>query len=196
MPDPLSDERMAEIDKVISLGVLAKRGRHIMAACDLRAEVTRLREAVTEDVRLLEEGVQIVKASERLIANYQAEVERLRTKTDWYETRCVNYGTFVSERDATIDRLRVEVQKWQRIRTPTHGTCCTCQACGENYDDCRCDLDDVADRAAVAEAEVERLRKALKEQMLNQEASWREQNEEATRQECCERERHGEENEG
>lgn len=42
-------------------------------------------------------------------------------------------------------RLKLEVAKWKRIRTPGHGPCCTCQACGENYDDCRCDLDDVAD---------------------------------------------------
>lgn len=31
-------------------------------------------------------------------------------------------------------------------RKPTHGPCCTCQACGQHYDDCRCHLDDVADQ--------------------------------------------------
>jgi len=41
--------------------------------------------------------------------------------------------------------LQSQVVKWQRIRTPTHGDCCTCQACGLGYDSCRCDLDDLAD---------------------------------------------------
>jgi len=22
--------------------------------------------------------------------------------------------------------------------TPTHGSCCTCESCGQNYDDCIC----------------------------------------------------------
>ena len=38
-----------------------------------------------------------------------------------------------------------EIQKWKRIRTPTHGSCCTCQACGLDHDSCRCSLDDIAD---------------------------------------------------
>ena len=54
------------------------------------------------------------------------------------------------------DRLRGAVAKWKRIRTPTCGPCCTCQACGLDHDSCRCDLDDVAD-------DVARLRKLLAE---------------------------------
>ena len=29
---------------------------------------------------------------------------------------------------------------------PTHGSCCTCQTCGRNYDDCVCDHNDWIDR--------------------------------------------------
>lgn len=58
-------------------------------------------------------------------------------------------------------RLREEVQKWQRIRTPTHGSCCTCQKCGQFYDDCRCDLDEVVDDLKQAEALAARYKAAL-----------------------------------
>jgi len=30
-----------------------------------------------------------------------------------------------------------------KTRKPTHGTCCTCQNCGEGYDDCICDHNEV-----------------------------------------------------
>jgi len=29
---------------------------------------------------------------------------------------------------------------------PTHGTCCTCQECGRNYDDCVCEHNDILTR--------------------------------------------------
>lgn len=48
-----------------------------------------------------------------------------------------------------ISRLSSELVKWQRIRTPTHGSCCTCQKCGLYYDSCRCDLDEVADENSI-----------------------------------------------
>lgn len=41
--------------------------------------------------------------------------------------------------------MNADLLKWRRIRTPGHGECCTCQACGLDHDECRCDLDDVAD---------------------------------------------------
>lgn len=61
-----------------------------------------------------------------------------------------DYGLWMLHTDCTELETRLadmtkERDKWRRIRTPTHGTCCTCQACGVGYDDCRCDLDDVAD---------------------------------------------------
>ncbi len=34
------------------------------------------------------------------------------------------------------------------LHRPTHGPCCTCQACGKPYDECRCDIDDLADELA------------------------------------------------
>jgi len=46
------------------------------------------------------------------------------------------------------DEAKALAVKWQRIRTPTHGTCCTCQRCGQFYDDCRCNLDEACDEVA------------------------------------------------
>lgn len=51
-----------------------------------------------------------------------------------------------------------EIAKWRRIRTPTHGTCCTCQGCGLDHDSCRCDLDDVCD-------DLDQLKKAYQQLM-------------------------------
>jgi len=55
---------------------------------------------------------------------------------------------------ADRDAAKAEALKWRRIRTPTHGSCCTCQACGQYYDDCRCSLDEVADELTAAQAEI------------------------------------------
>lgn len=52
--------------------------------------------------------------------------------------------TLCEQQKKEIAQLKNDVLKWKRIRTPTHGTCCTCQACGLDHDSCRCDLDDVA----------------------------------------------------
>ena len=63
-------------------------------------------------------------------------------------------------RDAEIQRLSKELADMKRYyRKPTHGPCCTCQRCGQHYDDCRCDLDEAADEIASLKADVERLTK-------------------------------------
>ena len=41
-----------------------------------------------------------------------------------------------------IDRLVVEQVLQQPYRKPTHGSCCTCQTCGQYYDDCLCGISD------------------------------------------------------
>jgi uncharacterized coiled-coil protein SlyX len=56
-----------------------------------------------------------------------------------------------------VRELQDEVQKWQRIRKPTHGPCCTCQRCGQFYDDCRCDLDETVDLLQQAESRIKEL---------------------------------------
>ena len=43
-----------------------------------------------------------------------------------------------------------------------HGSCCTCQACGKDYDDCRCDLDDVAEKLDAARARIVELEESQK----------------------------------
>ncbi len=79
----------------------------------------------------------------------------------------------ISTLEEKAGRLQEEVQKWQRIRTPTHGPCCTCQRCGQHYDDCRCDLDEIVDQLQQAESrlketesERERLSKLLIEERM------------------------------
>ncbi|HSW65450.1 MAG TPA: DNA translocase FtsK [Dissulfurispiraceae bacterium] len=85
-------------------------------------------------------------------------LQGLRTVINPEPTPCPSCATLRAE----VERLRGEVLKWQRIRTPAHGSCCTCQKCGEHYDDCRCDLDEVADELTQARAEIAALRAALK----------------------------------
>lgn len=51
-----------------------------------------------------------------------------------------------------IAELKAENAKLRGWVKPGHGPCCTCQTCGKNYDDCRCDLEDAADRIAELEA--------------------------------------------
>lgn len=71
----------------------------------------------------------------------------------------------VDEREQERDAAKKETVKWQRIRQPTHGNCCTCQRCGVHHDDCRCDLDELCDemeqlkqQLAAAQAEIARLK--------------------------------------
>jgi len=67
----------------------------------------------------------------------------------------------VREQAATIAALQTklteasnEAAKWRRIRNNSHGPCCQCQHCGKDYDDCRCDLDEVADELEQAKAKL------------------------------------------
>lgn len=66
---------------------------------------------------------------------------RIKEAIDRVELLENNWMVALKERD----QARAEAKKWQLIRTPGHGTCCTCQKCGKGYDECRCDLDDVVD---------------------------------------------------
>lgn len=85
------------------------------------------------------------------------------------------YGAEVLHRAAKeIDDLRIrvksaesEAKKWRRIRTPTHGPCCTCQGCGLDYDSCRCDLDDVADQLEEARKEITGLHSEINMYLLD-----------------------------
>jgi hypothetical protein len=62
------------------------------------------------------------------------------------------------------DEAKAEARKWQRIRKPTHGPCCTCQGCGQHYDDCRCDLDVVADELEQAKRQLAKANEQLENQ--------------------------------
>lgn len=67
----------------------------------------------------------------------------------------------VREQAATTTALQAkltealnEAAKWRRIRNNSHGPCCQCQHCGRDYDECRCDLDGVADELEQAKAKL------------------------------------------
>ena len=64
---------------------------------------------------------------------------------------------------AALKEAKAEALKWRRIRTPTHGSCCTCQGCGLDYESCRCNLDEACDRADRSEALLRRCRDTLRE---------------------------------
>lgn len=69
------------------------------------------------------------------------------------------------------EKAEERARKWERIRTPTHGSCCTCQRCGQFYDDCRCDLDEAADECVQLRAAVERLTRERDEALHNLDAA-------------------------
>ena len=45
------------------------------------------------------------------------------------------------EAGSELDALMAQLMG-HPFRKPTHGTCCTCQICGHNYDDCQCGYGD------------------------------------------------------
>ena len=63
------------------------------------------------------------------------------------------YEAVVMERDDLKARLA-------DLHRPTHGPCCTCQACGKPYDECRCDIDDLADELAALRVRVTKVKEA------------------------------------
>lgn len=96
--------------------------------------------------READEADPLVQRCERYAAEAGDLAERLMAA---YGRRCYDAGRERAERDEA---------PWRRIRTLTHGSCCTCQACGQFYDDCRCDLEVVHLKADNA-----RLRALLRE---------------------------------
>lgn len=72
---------------------------------------------------------------------------------------------------AEVERLRAELEAakaelakiHKHWRKPTHGPCCTCQRCGQDYDVCRCSLDDVADELETAKQRIAELENARQE---------------------------------
>lgn len=70
-----------------------------------------------------------------------------------------------AQQRAELEAVRRDVIKWKRIRTPTHGNCCTCQSCGLDHDSCRCDLDDVADELTTVKAQLTAREVQVKELM-------------------------------
>ena len=64
----------------------------------------------------------------------------------------------IIELESENAELEAELAKMkEHFRQPTHGPCCTCQRCGQPYEDCRCDLDDVVDELEEAHARIAEL---------------------------------------
>ena len=71
-------------------------------------------------------------------------------------------GPWCVKREADIRAALGEIEHFHTVhkwchRQPTHGKCCTCQACGLDYDSCRCSLDEQVERAEAAEQRVKEL---------------------------------------
>lgn len=69
-------------------------------------------------------------------------------------TRVEVQACTINDQIAQLESAQKEADKWRRIRKNTHGPCCQCQHCGQDYDDCRCDLDEVADELEQAKAQL------------------------------------------
>ena len=80
---------------------------------------------------------------------------------DMREAWLADKARTIKSRTDRIAALEAEVGKWKRIRANTHGNCCQCQACGEDHDDCRCDLDELADDNTTLRAENDALRERI-----------------------------------
>lgn len=74
------------------------------------------------------------------------ENERLRTENAELERKSEQWLQEWAAMKVSRDNALIENADLRKYyRKPTHGPCCTCQNCGQHYDDCRCTLDEVAD---------------------------------------------------
>jgi len=87
------------------------------------------------------------------------QLGEMRAERDEWQKAAQQYnGTYeqlhrdLATAQARVKELEAKVVKWQRIRKPTHGNCCTCQKCGLDHDACRCDIDELADELTQLQA--------------------------------------------
>ena len=141
-------------------GCVTHNGRFVNVCEEHRAAESERHSAVME---LRAQVERPERDKERLIGQtnrFAERIERLEGERD----AAVKAGADVID-DLAIERARAEAaeadaKKWRRIRTPTHGSCCTCQACGKDYDSCRCDLDELADELSEARTALAAAREA------------------------------------
>jgi len=95
------------------------------------------------------------------VTDYSLHIDKLQSERTWLSDKVERLELKMKTDEelliATIESQKAEIAKWKRIRTPTHGSCCTCQACGAFYDDCRCDLDDMADDVVQLQKTLEKI---------------------------------------
>lgn len=89
-----------------------------------------------------ENAAQAVKERDETLNTLQEKDKRLLAKT------------------SELEQWKAEAYKWRRIRTPTHGTCCTCQGCGQSHEDCKCSEEELEDALNQACKERDELRAA------------------------------------
>lgn len=90
-----------------------------------------------------ENAAQAVKERDETLNTLQEKDKRLLAKT------------------SELEQWKAEAYKWRRIRTPTHGTCCTCQGCGQSHEDCKCSEEELEDALNQACKERDELRERL-----------------------------------
>ena len=92
------------------------------------------------------------------VAEYIYRVFKLEKENIRLACTCDGIGDALKKADTRIAELEAELAKMKaHFRQPTHGPCCTCQRCGQPYEDCRCDLDDVVDELDKANARIAEL---------------------------------------
>jgi len=84
-------------------------------------------------------------------------IESIRARAEQYQDPCAVEGDLCATMAAAATSYRWDIPTLldyvKELETaarrghikPTHGSCCICQRCGRDYDDCRCDLDDTVD---------------------------------------------------
>ena len=67
---------------------------------------------------------------------------------------------YLRKENEGLKKELVLIKKYYRL--PTHGICCTCQRCGQSYDDCKCTLYETATELEKALKRIEELEKENK----------------------------------
>ena len=130
-------------------------------------KVKKLLVIVDQQAEEVEELEDQIRGLDKQLADKDKQIAELKERIEDAKYLLNVADNKFNDKKEEIDDLEKQVQKWQRIRKPEHGTCCTCQRCGESYDDCRCDIDELADELADKDKEIADLKQTVSEVVEN-----------------------------
>jgi chromosome segregation ATPase len=138
-----------------------QRGQDLAAAIARAEQAERERDEAKDRAALYSKDTSMVmEQRDALRADLnaaRAESDALREQNGMYRSDLRDTRTALTDCTAQNKHMRAELSKWKRIRENTHGSCCQCQACGLDCDECRCDLESLADDVEQMRAELARL---------------------------------------